>query len=32
MSLVDCAITLFGDICNKSNVEYSKIEVEAIYE
>jgi len=29
MSLADCAVTIFADVCKKSNVEISKIEVMA---
>jgi len=27
MSLADCAVTIFADVCKKSNVELSKMEV-----
>jgi uncharacterized OsmC-like protein len=29
MSLADCAVTIFADVCKKSNVELSKMEVTA---
>jgi len=29
MSLADCAITIFANVCKQSNVELSKMEVEA---
>jgi uncharacterized OsmC-like protein len=29
MSLADCAVTIFADVCKKSNVELSKMEVVA---
>ena len=29
MSLADCAITIFANVCKQSNVEVSKMEVEA---
>ena len=29
MSLADCAVTIFADVCKKSKVEPSKVEVEA---
>jgi uncharacterized OsmC-like protein len=29
MSLADCAVTIFADVCKKSNVEISKMEVVA---
>ena len=29
MSLADCAVTIFADVCKKSNIEISKMEVEA---
>jgi uncharacterized OsmC-like protein len=29
MALADCAVTIFADVCKKSNVEISKVEVVA---
>jgi uncharacterized OsmC-like protein len=29
MSLADCAVTIFADVCKKSNIEFSKMEVVA---
>jgi uncharacterized OsmC-like protein len=29
MSLADCAVTIFADVCKKSNIEISKMEVVA---
>ena len=29
MSLADCAVTIFADVCKKSNIEISTVEVEA---
>ncbi|MGD9130189.1 MAG: OsmC family protein [Candidatus Bathyarchaeota archaeon] len=29
MSLADCAVTIFADVCKKSNIEISKMEVAA---
>ena len=29
MSLADCAVTIFADVCKKSNIELSKMEVVA---
>ncbi len=29
MSLADCAVTIFADVCKQSNVEISKMEVVA---
>ena len=29
MSLADCAVTIFADVCKKSNVELSKMDVTA---
>jgi uncharacterized OsmC-like protein len=29
MSLADCAVTIFADVCKKSNIEISKVEVVA---
>jgi uncharacterized OsmC-like protein len=29
MSLADCAVTIFADVAKKSNIELSKMEVEA---
>jgi uncharacterized OsmC-like protein len=29
MSLADCAVTIFADVCKKSNVELSKVDVVA---